>query len=171
MWLQILILVFLLLAMCFGLVLISGAPYLPTLKNQIDTIFDFAQLNPGDTIIELGCGDGRMLIAAAKRDMNAVGYELNPILFVICWLRTLRFRGKVTVKFADFWGSNWPNADAVYVFLLPRLMPALERKIIKEEPRGIKVISFAFDFPGLKPLKMKNGILLYEFTPEVDSSP
>lgn len=163
MWLQILVLVFFLLALCFGLVLVNGAPYLPTLKRQIETAFDLAQLSSGSTIIELGCGDGRVLMAAARRGIKAVGYELNPVLFVFCWLRTLKFHGQIKVKYADFWGSKWPAADAVYVFLLPRLMSRLERKILNEEKNGIKVISFAFAFPERRPLKEKDGVLLYEF--------
>ena len=91
MWGQIIIAVLAVIAVCFAFVLINGAPYLPTLRKQIDAAFDLAELMPNDMVIELGCGDGRVLIAAAKLGYKAVGYELNPILFIICWLRTWHY--------------------------------------------------------------------------------
>ncbi len=165
MWGQIIIAVLAVIAVCFAFVLINGAPYLPTLRKQIDAAFDLAELMPNDMVIELGCGDGRVLIAAAKLGYKAVGYELNPILFIICWLRTWRWRRKKMIKviLGDFWRHDWPHASAVYVFLLPRLMERLEKKIREQYPRGIKVISFAFQFPGLKPERQKDGVDLYNF--------
>lgn len=148
---------------CFGFVLISGAPYLPTLKKQIDAALDLANLKPGDTIIELGCGDGRVLLAAAKQGLIAVGYELNPILFMIAWLRSLPYRKKVKVIWGNFWKKKWPKAQAIYVFLLPRLMDKLDDKIVSEQVVGLKVISFAFKFNGHNPIAQKDGVFLYSF--------
>jgi hypothetical protein len=62
---------------CFGLVLIVGAPYLPTLTPQVEAALDMLDLKPGQTMLELGCGDGKVLIAAAKRGWHCVGYELK----------------------------------------------------------------------------------------------
>lgn len=64
----------------FGFVILFGAPYLPTLKPQIKIALDMLDLQPGQTLIEIGSGDGRVLKAAAERGWNAVGYELNPVL-------------------------------------------------------------------------------------------
>ena len=105
-----------LIAVCFGLVLFSGAPYLPTLKKQIKVALKLAKLNKEDTIIELGCGDGRVLIAAASQGLNAVGYELNPVMFALAWFRTRPYRRQVKVVFGNFWHKQWPEAEAIYVF-------------------------------------------------------
>jgi phospholipid N-methyltransferase len=51
---------------CFGFVLLRGAPYLPTLSKQVGTALNMIDLERGDTILELGCGDGKVLIAAAE---------------------------------------------------------------------------------------------------------
>ena len=64
----------------FSFVLLFGAPFLPTLKKQIDEALDLLDLKPGETMLELGCGDGRILLAATQRGLSVVGYELNPIL-------------------------------------------------------------------------------------------
>ncbi len=146
---------------CFSFVLLFGAPYLPTLKKQIRTTFKLAELSKGDTIIELGCGDGRLLIAAAKKGINSVGYELNPLMFCLAWIRTRRYSEQVTLIYGDFWRKTWPPAEAIYVFLLPKLMPRLEEKIVKERVTG-KIISFAFNFPGRQPVAVRDGVFLYD---------
>ncbi len=148
---------------CFGFVLLSGAPYLPTLKKQIKLAFDLADLKPGDTIIELGCGDGRVLLAAERAGLNVVGYELNPILFIIAKLRTMPYRDKVKVVFGNFWRKKWPQAEAIYVFLLPRLMDKLDNKIILEKLGDVQVISFAFKFPKRQPVYEQDGVFIYSF--------
>ncbi len=80
------------LIVCFAGVLLFGAPYLPTLKPQMKTALKLAGSTAGETLLELGCGDGRVLIAAARRGYNAVGYELNPLLALLAWARTRRYR-------------------------------------------------------------------------------
>src|SRR5438105_4258164 len=115
-------LVLLVILLCFAVVVLFGAPYLPTLKPQVKTALELADLKPGQTLLELGCGDGRVLIAAAKRGCNAVGYELNPIMAAFCWLRTRRYRRQIRVVWGDFWQKTWPPADAIFTFLLPKFM-------------------------------------------------
>src|SRR3982751_238116 len=91
---------------CFAGVLLFGAPYLPTLKPQIQTALKLADLKSGQTLLELGCGDGKVLIAAAQRGLHVVGYELNPLLFLVAWLRTRRYRKQVRVVWGNFWSRN-----------------------------------------------------------------
>jgi SAM-dependent methyltransferase len=153
----------LVLTLCFGFVVAFGAPYLPTLTKQVDVALDLLDLKPGQTMLELGCGDGKVMIAAAKRGVNSVGYELNPLLVVLCWLRTRRYRKLVRVRMGDFWRSDWPQADAIYGFILPKLMHKLDEKIIKEKRAPIRVVSFAFAIPGKKPAQERSGVFLYEY--------
>ncbi len=135
---------------------------MPTLSKQVDVAIQLANLKPGDTIIELGCGDGRVLLRAAKVGLNAVGYEINPVLFLVSYLRTRRYAKQIRVVYGNFWNKRWPSADAVYVFLLPRLMSKLERKIKQESLVKPRVVSFAFRFPGIRPTLTKDGVFLYE---------
>ncbi len=55
-------------------------PFIPAKKSKVPTIIKLAQIKPGDTVIDLGSGDGRLLFAAAKLGARAIGYELNPYL-------------------------------------------------------------------------------------------
>lgn len=151
---------------CFGFVLLRGAPYLPTLSKQVKTALDLIDLKPGQTLLELGCGDGKVLVAAAERGWNVVGYELNPILALIAWLRTRKYRGRVRVVCGDFWRAKWPPADAIFVFLLDSFMQKLDTKIVQSYPKPVKpvkLVSFAFQIPDREPKTQKNGLYLYEY--------
>jgi SAM-dependent methyltransferase len=155
--------VFLILLACFAGVLLFGAPYLPTLTPQVTTALELAALKPGQTLIELGCGDGKVLIAAARQGLTVVGYELNPILAAVCWLRTRRYRRQVRVVCADFWRAEWPATDAIFTFLLPKYMTKLDTKIVQYNHKPVKLISFAFQIAGKKPVANQNGVYLYSY--------
>jgi hypothetical protein len=146
---------------CFGLVLLRGAPYLPTLKPQVEVALDLVDLEPGQTLLELGSGDGRVLRAAAQRGLNVVGYELNPLLVIwsrlLCW----RYRKHVRIVWGDFWRAEWPPAEGIFVFLLPRYMKKLDKKVMQYSGRPIKLVSFAFEIEDYKPEIIKHGVRLY----------
>ena len=144
----------------FAAVLFVGAPYLPTLGRQVDAAFDLLELQKGQTLLELGCGDGKVLVAAARRGYKVIGVELNPIMFAVSWLRTIRYRKHVRVLWGDFWRMQWPEADGVFVFLLDRFMPALDQRMrTYKKP----LASVAFQVPGKKPTTVKNGVFLYRY--------
>ena len=148
---------------CFEFVLLFGAPFLPTLKPQIEVALDLLALKPGDTLLELGCGDGRVMIAAAKRGIKSVGYELNPLLAGIAWLRTRRYGKTVQVICGDYWRASWPKAEGVFWFILPRYMSKLHKKVMQYHHRPVRVASFAFTIQDKKPRSQKDGVYLYEY--------
>ncbi len=147
----------------FSFVLLFGAPYLPTLKRQKQEALDLLDLKKGQTLVELGSGDGRMLSAAAERGIHAVGYELNPLLFIFSWLVTRRYKGLVRVRLANFWNHPLPECDGIYVFLLDRFMSRLYTKVTQESTTSVKVVSFAFQFPEKKHVAERSGLYLYVF--------
>jgi hypothetical protein len=159
----------LILAACFGGVLLFGAPYLPTLRPQVETALELADLKPGQTLIELGCGDGKVLVAAARRGINCVGYELNPLLVAVCWLRTRRYHKHAKVVWGDFWRRDWPPADAIFVFLLPKYMSKLNKKVIQFTDQPVKLVSFAFEIPDRPPARQRNGLFLYKYGSDIAS--
>lgn len=148
----------------FGVVSLVGAPYLPTLKPHIKTALEMAELKRGQTLIELGCGDGRVVAAAAKHGIKVVGYELNPFLALIAWLRTRRYGKRVQIKVGDFWRTDWPKADAVFTFLLPKYMAKLDKKVARyqaDQGQAVKLVSFAFLVPDRVARDHKEGVWLY----------
>lgn len=158
---QVVMILLAILAVCFGFVLLFGAPFLPTLRPQIDAALELLDLKPGQTMLELGCGDGRVLIAAAEQGLLAVGYELNPILAAIAWLRTRRYGKRIRIVWGDYWRAQWPEAEGIFAFILTRYMRKLDKKVIQYSSKPVKVASFAFAIPDRKPTAEKSGIFLY----------
>lgn len=149
----------------FGFVLLFGAPFLPTLNNQIKDIFELIDLKPGDLMLELGSGDGRILRAAAQRGIKSIGYEANPLLVLYSQLLSWNYRKSVTIRWKNFWHTSIASADSIYVFLLDPYMEKLDKKIMSEISKPVKVVSFTFEFPNRQPIKQINGLRLYLFKP------
>ena len=147
----------------FTFVLLFGAPYVPTLPAQRKAALELMNLKKGQTLYELGSGDGGMLADAAKRGLNAVGYELNPVLVVIAWARTRRYGSKVRVRWGNFWKADLSQADGVYVFLIDHFMPKLDKKIQEEGKSGVVLVSHAFKVPDRKVITKKNAMFLYRY--------
>lgn len=155
-----LLIVGVLLVLAFGGVLLRGAPYLPTLNTQAKAALELLQLRPGQTLLELGSGDGKVLMVAAKSGLNAVGIELNPLLVLVSRLRTWRYRKQVRIIWGDFWSVRWPECDGVFTFLLDRYMPKLDAKMSQMKK---PLASFAFQVPGRKPAAEMAGVYLYMY--------
>lgn len=151
------------LVICFSGVLLFGAPYLPTLTPQVKAALELADLKPGQTLIELGCGDGKVLLAAARNGSKAVGYELNPVLALVAWARTRRYKGQVRVVWGDFWRAEWPPAEVIFTFLLPRYMQKLDQACQAYPHKPVKLVSFAFNIPGKKSAASSHGVFLYKY--------
>ncbi len=146
----------------FAFVIFRGAPYLPTLKKQIEDALELLDLKEGQTLLELGSGDGRFLAAAARRGIYSVGYELNPLLVIWTKIRYWKYRKFVSVRWGDFWQVKWPESDGMYVFLLQKFMNKLDKKIIQySKGKNYKLVSFGFTIENKKPFKTKKGLSLY----------
>ena len=149
-------------ALSFGFVVFFGAPYLPVLKKQRSVALELLALKPGQTLLELGSGDGRVLRAAAQRGIYAVGYELNPLLVLVSWLATIKYRDKVKIIWGSYWSKKWPPADGVYTFLYTDYMKKLDDRM-SSMGQEMKLASVTFKIPGKKPLKEKDGVFLYKY--------
>ncbi len=146
--------------LAFGGVILRGAPYVPTLDKQAKAAIELLGLAPGQTLLELGCGDGKILVVAARAGLNVVGVELNPFLVVVSWLRTRRYRKQVRIIWGDLWRVKWPACDGVFTFLLGRFMPRLDVRMSElKKP----LVSFAFTIPGRAIDAEKDGVFLYRY--------
>ena len=147
----------------FSFVIAFGAPFLPTLKARTSEALDLLDLKPGQTLLELGSGDGRILRAAAQRGVYSSGYELNPVLVIWSTLINWKYRKFITVHWGNYWHRKLPVTDGIYVFLLNPYMKKLDTKIMQDIKSKVKVVSFAFEIPGKKPAKELNGLYLYKY--------
>jgi hypothetical protein len=165
-----LIIVLLLIVLPFGIGAIIGAPYVPILHRDSRRILKLSGLKPGQTLIDLGSGDGRLLRAAAAQGIKCIGYEINPYLVwasrLVCW----RYRNLVTIHTADIWHTKLPPADVIYIFILERYMERLERKFTHEITKPTKVISYVFQLPTRPAVHRTHNTYTYEFGSDIMSA-
>jgi hypothetical protein len=150
----------------FGMIVFRGAPYVPTHRAQIATAFDeLYPLSDKDYMVDLGSGDGVVLRAAADRGARALGYELNPVLVALCWLRFRRDR-HVQVCFIDYqYVTTLPrDATVVYAFGTSLSIQRIARKLEQwSQDRTLYFISYGFTLEDRKPLKRSGPMSLYRF--------
>jgi len=149
------ILIFILLFVITAFVsLFLKVPYVPTKKRVMQEIIKQADLKNGQTFFDLGCGDGRMLIEAEKsKNINAVGYEIAPLVYLLAIARKFFSRSKAQIKFKNFFNENLGKADVIFCYLMPAELAKLAKKVKKECKKGTKIISNTFHIQGLKPVK------------------
>ncbi len=144
---------------------LAGAPWVPMRKADVDKLLDDVEAVKKSHIyiIELGCGDGRLLSAAAKRGMRGVGYEINPFMWFIAWLRNIKHYPRIRVRLGNFWKIRWSDADVVITFLVPHSMDRLEKKAAEEMPNGTRLISYVFRLPHKKPAAKHGSWYIYKY--------
>jgi len=151
------------LVLSFLFVVFKGAPFVATDKKKIKDILKFADPQGRQKILDLGSGDGRLVIAMARQGAEAYGYEINP--FLVWWsrwkIKQAGLSDRAFVYRKDFWQENLATFDTVVVFGLGSIMGRLEEKLKKELPNGAKVISNGFSFPDWKEADKAGQIILY----------
>jgi predicted RNA methylase len=130
----------------------GGALFATTHKSKIEKVLESVAMFPGQVVYDLGCGDGRFLIAAVKKyNVKAIGFEINPWAYVLSKLKVKFWTTNVSIHFKDFWNADLSSADFVFCYLFPDVMERLKEKLSRELKAGAKVISCNFEIPGWRP--------------------
>ena len=132
----------------------QGAVFTSTAPIKIDAFLDAVPMNDKELLIDLGCGDGRVLRAAQRRyGVAAVGFEINALAY--CMARILSFGTTgIRIKCRNFWSENFRQADVVFCYLFPDVMKRLATKLEAELRPGARVVSCNFSIPGWSPLEV-----------------
>ena len=123
--------------------------WIPTPDHAVDKMLDMAQVTANDFVIDLGSGDGRNLIAAAKRGARALGVEYNPDLVVLS-RRAAAEAGvaeKVTIVQGDMFEADISKATVMTLFLLPNHLSRLAPQFLKLKP-GTRIVSNTYEIGG-----------------------
>ncbi len=131
---------------------IRGAIYMPTPHEVVAKIVELAKVVPGRKIVDIGSGDGRILIALAKAGSDTTGYEINPALVFLSRRRIIKagLERRARVCWKSFWKEDLSKFDTVVVYGYPPIMKKLGDKLSREMKPGAKVISLVYPFPGWK---------------------
>ncbi len=128
--------------------------FVPTPQAVVDKMLEMAEVKKGDVVYDLGCGDGRIVVTAAKKyGVKCMGFDIDPVRVKesLANVKSNKVEHLVTIKQADIFTLDLREASVVTLYLLPelnvRLMPQLE----KLKP-GTRIVSHDFDMRGAKPL-------------------
>ncbi|HMS92041.1 MAG TPA: hypothetical protein PJ993_01000 [Candidatus Saccharibacteria bacterium] len=150
----------LILVFCFAV--FFGAPYVPTRQLDIEAIFEDIKPMGVSSFVDLGSGDGKLVLHAAKLGYNATGYEINPILWVISSYRIRNYKN-ARIVFRNMWSADVSKADLVFCFLASKYMQKLETKLSKEMHKGSTLASYVFELPSKKKSFKHNNTFFYRF--------
>lgn len=149
----------------FGLIFLKqGAPYVQTNDEDSKKILEIVKKNSPKYIVDIGSGDGKLVILLASHGIKADGIEINPLL-VFKSKRAIKKAG--LGKFAKIhWGSYWKHNlskyDMAVTYAIRHIMPRLEKKLAAELESGSLVVSNFFIFPNLKQVNRQERIRVYK---------
>ena len=144
-------------------------PYVPTPMEVVDVMLDLAKVNRSDVVYDLGCGDGRIVITAAKKyGATGIGVDLNPerIEEANAYAKKKGVEKKVKFYEGNLFDFDFSKATVLTLYLLPDVNLKLMPKILKEMKPGSRVVSHAFDMGDWKPDKQVSvdGRTIYLWT-------
>jgi SAM-dependent methyltransferase len=120
--------------------------WVPTPQTLVDKMLDMAKVTPNDYVIDLGSGDGRTVITAAKRGARALGIEYNPDMVELAKRNAAaeKVSDKATFVKADLFESDFSQATVITMFLLTDINIKLRPRILELKP-GTRIVSNTFD--------------------------
>jgi len=142
-----------LLAATAALPLLGGAgepeydvPYVPTPPELVEKMLDLAQVAASDYLIDLGCGDGRIALAAARRGARALGVDIDPVRIqeAVNAARFAQMQNRVVFRRQDLFRTPIYEASVIALYLLPGINLALRPRLLTELRPGSRVVSHAF---------------------------
>jgi len=142
-----------------------GAPWVPMPVASARRMLQLAQLKPGETVYDLGSGDGRMLIVAVREfKARAVGVEVEPLRAFLSWaaIFILGFSDSARVIRANFFNIDLKTADVVTLYLLPKAVAHLQSKLQQELKPGARVVTLNYHLTGWKPISSSDNINVYQ---------
>jgi SAM-dependent methyltransferase len=123
------------------------SPYVPSPPDVVERMLDLVGINPGEFVIDVGSGDGRIAIAAAQRGARAHGVDLNPKLVAESKANaiTAGVADRVTFEVRDLFETDLSKADVLTVYLLPLVNLDLRPRILDQMKPGARVVAHQFD--------------------------
>lgn len=151
----------------------QGALYVSTSRAKIKAFIDAVPMKADQMLVDLGCGDGRVLREVQKRyGVRTVGYEINPLACLKARLYSFGSH-KINIRRQNFWEADLSEADVVFCYLYPDVMKKLAAKLVAGLKPGAVVVSSNFALPGIVPsqvIKLKHilyndPIYIYKMKP------
>jgi hypothetical protein len=144
-----------------------GAGYDPAPMDKVYKMLAMANVGSNDVVYDLGCGDGRILVTAARKfGARAVGIEIDPFRFLFAWFITLLSgqSGKIRIRFGNFFKHDITDATVVTLFLYGPTNNRLKAKLASELKSGTRVVSYIWRFDDWELVDFSPGDRVYLYT-------
>ena len=172
-------LIFFILIFCIALLWILvpafyGLPSVPTRLDRIRKALKLVNLQPDEMLYDLGAGDGRVLLIAAREfKAFSIGLEVGPVQCALIWLRIVSsgLANRIKIRWGNFFKADIKDADVVYVYATSQEVLKLAPFLQKQMKAGSRVISISADFPEWEPSTFDEHdlIFVYEMPPKPGS--
>jgi len=151
-----------------------GLPSRPTKPDRIRKALKLVNLEPDETLYDLGAGDGRVLLIGAKEfEAKAVGVEIGPIQCALIWLRIVAggLGDRIRIQWGNFLKTDLSKADVVYLYATSKEVTRLAPYLEKQMKAGSRLVSISADFPEWEPSLYDEESLIfgYEMPPKPGS--
>lgn len=133
--------------------------FVPTPQDAVEKMLELAEVKKGDVVYDLGCGDGRIVVTAAKKfGARGIGIDIDPQRIAESKenVRTNGVEKLVTIKNADIFEESFSDATVITLYLLPSLNVKLIPQLEKLKP-GTRIVSYQFNMDGVKPKETYTG--------------
>ncbi|HSL30916.1 MAG TPA: methyltransferase domain-containing protein [Anaerolineales bacterium] len=147
-----------------------GLPLVTTKPERIRKALRLANLQPDELLYDLGAGDGRVLLLAAREfGARAVGIEVGPLQCALIWLRAVGsgLGDRIQVKWTSFYQADLSSADVVFFYATSKEVSKISSHLERQLKPGSRLVSISADFPEWEPstLDERELIFVYEMPP------
>ena len=144
-----------------------GGQWVPAKIEKVRKMLEMADIKSGEVLYDLGSGDGRIVIEAARsHKVRAVGIEIDPVRVLISQIRLKmnNLEKNAEVRYGNIFNTSLKDADVVTMYLLPKTVNELKLKFKRELKSGSRIVSLQFPFTNWKPFRIdkENGIFVYK---------
>lgn len=143
-------------------------PYVPTPQDVVNKMLDLARVGKNDTLFDLGCGDGRIVVTAAKvRGARGTGIDIDPVRIAEATdnAKKAGVSDRATFRVGDLFKTDFSTATVVTLYLLPNINAKLRPQLWKQLKVGTRVVSHAFDmgaeWPAEKTVEVDGRTIYY----------
>lgn len=144
--------------------LITKTPFYPSSEKELEKAIIQSKIRLKNEInfIDIGSGDGRIALWGARKGWRSVGIEYNPFLSILSRFKNIFQKQKATFFNKNFYNHTYNKYNLVYMYIFPKYMDKIEKKLFRELPKGCIIISKVFEFTNKKPMLKLNNYNFYK---------
>jgi hypothetical protein len=154
-------------ALWFLVPALYGLPWIPTRQARIRRALQLANLQPDETLYDLGAGDGRVLrMAAGEFGAQAIGVEIGPMQCLISWILAWLSgkKEKIQTRLDNFYTTDFQDADVIFIYLTSKQTTRLGPLLKAGLRPGARVVSIAAELPDWHPSAFDHALLIFTYT-------